>query len=231
MTRGQKRSLVRRGHRWLGLAAALLVLVTVGSGIALQHPRWLGGPNNEPLCLAVDPTDAGHILRGTHWGVEASGDGGKNWREVSMLAAPTDVKRILFLTGNSESGAMMICAMGRASVVVSEDGGRVWREISLPTGPEMLGAKLLDLTASGSGNLELLTSAGHYRQGEDGAWHFVGVRPPASRDWQRWMHDLHTGHVFGLVGRRTAEGGAWAMILLTVSGLILHGRLGNRRPR
>ncbi len=99
MTRGQKQSLVRRGHSWLGWAASILILVVAVSGIALQHPQWLGAPPNEPLCLAVDPADSSHILRGTHWGVEASTDGGLHWQELPMLVAPTDVARILFVSG------------------------------------------------------------------------------------------------------------------------------------
>ncbi|MDX2475200.1 MAG: hypothetical protein QNL91_16005, partial [Candidatus Krumholzibacteria bacterium] len=74
MTSGQKRSLVRRGHSWLGWAASILVLVVAVSGIALQHPQLLGTPPNEPLLLAVDRADSSHLLRGTHWGVEASTD-------------------------------------------------------------------------------------------------------------------------------------------------------------
>ncbi len=227
MTRGQKRSLVRRGHSWLGWAASILVVVVAVSGIALQHPRWLGTPPNEPLCLSVDPADSSHILRGTHWGVEASTDGGLHWQEVPMLVAPTDVARILFVSGVDGEE---VYALGRETVVVSTDAGRVWREVAGPADERSWGARYLDLSVSPVGWLDLLTTAGQYRRSTSGSWSAVGPEPVVNRDWHRWMHDLHTGHVFGLVGRRAAEAGAWGLILLTVTGLVLHRRAGRRRP-
>jgi hypothetical protein len=226
MTRGQKRSLVRRGHSWLGWAASILLVVVAASGIALQHPRWLGSPPNEPLCLSVDPADSLHILRGTHWGVEASTDGGLHWQEVPMLAAPTDVARILFVSGITGDE---VYALGQESMVASADGGRVWREVAGPTDERAWGAHYLDLSVSPAGSLDLLTTAGQYRRDPAGNWSAVGPELIATRDWHRWLHDLHTGHVFGLMGRRAAEAGAWGLILLTVTGLVLHRRAG-RRP-
>ncbi len=228
MTRGQKRSLMRRGHRWLGLVVALLVLVVAGSGIVLQHPQWLGAVQNEPLCLAVDPADPDRMLRGTHWGVEVSTDGGRQWREVAMLAAPTDVGRILFVSQGTDT---VVYALGTASLVASSDGGRIWREVPGPAGELLFGAEFLDLTVSRDGALSLLTTVGQYHRSVGEDWSPVGVPPEPARDWQRFVHDLHTGHVFGQLGRRTAEGGAWGLILLTVSGLVLHRRVGSRRQK
>ncbi len=227
MTRGQKRSLVRRSHRWVGSVASVLLLVAAGSGILLQHPELLGAVNNEPLSLAADPTDPARMLRGTHWGVEVSTDGGRHWREVPMLAAPTDVRRILFVASGSTE--QVVYAMGRQTLVRSGDGGRVWAEVVGPADPALLAAEFLDLVVNSAGELNLLTNVGLYERDHDGGWGLVGGRPEHQRDWQQWLHDLHTGQVFGLLGRRTAEGGAWALVLLTVSGLVLHLRVRKKR--
>jgi len=226
MTRGQKRSLVRRSHRWLGSAAALVLLLVAGSGILLQHPHWLGAVNNDPLSVAVDPADPTHLLRGTHWGVEVSGDSGQHWQEVPMLAAPTDVRRILFVTDSS--GDQTVYAMGTGLLVMSDDGGRVWREVAGPVDQQLVGAEFLDLTGSPAGELNLLTSVGLYRRARNGDWSEVGQGPADERNWQQWVHDLHTGHLFGSLGRRTAEGSAWVLVLLTISGLVLHRRVSKR---
>ncbi len=226
MTRGQKRSLVRRTHRWAGWAASLLLLVVAGSGILLQHPGWFGPATNNPLSVAADPTDSSRFLRGTHWGVEVSEDGGRHWREVSMLVAPTDVGRILFVPGVSGEG--IVYALGTGSLVVSTDGGRIWRDVAGPADERLFSARYLDLTVSVSGELNLLTSAGQYRRVMDGKWLPVGELPVAGRDWRQWVHDLHTGHLLGSPGRRAAEGGAWALVLLTLTGLVLHRRIGGK---
>ncbi len=157
MTRGQKRSLMRRTHRWLGWVASLLVLVVALSGIALQHPHWLGPVANKPLSLAIDPTDSQRLLRGTHWGVEVSRDGGLYWREVAMLAPPTDVRRILFVPG--VPGENPVYALGTESLVTSADGGRVWREIVGPNDELLRGAEWLDLGVSAWGDRSPCSSA------------------------------------------------------------------------
>lgn len=226
MTGRQKRSLLRQSHRWVGWVIALVVLVVVGSGIVLQHPAWLGPKPNPALSLAVDPTDPARLLRGTHWGVEVSSDGGVSWQEVPMLAAPTDVRRILFVP--DAPGAGVVYALGTRSLVVSTDGGRIWQDVPTPTAERLLTASFLDLSVSATGALNLLTTAGQYRRTGGKAWALVGDPPELERPWRQWVHDLHTGHLGGWLGRRVVEVAAWGLLLLTVTGLELHRRVRQR---
>ena len=225
MTSGRKTSLIRRSHRWLGWAVSLLLVAVAGSGILLQHPRWLGPVANPPLSLAVDPDNGARLLRGTHWGVEVSEDGGHHWQEVPMLAAPTDVRRILFAPG----GAGAVYAVGNHTVVVSRDGGRIWQDVAGPADDRAPAARYLDLTVSAAGELHLLTTAGQYRKHGDGDWLAIGGPSPAGRNARQWLHDLHTGHMWGPPGRVVVEAGAWALVVLVVTGLVLQRRVERRR--
>ncbi|MFT5234147.1 MAG: putative iron-regulated membrane protein [Candidatus Krumholzibacteriia bacterium] len=225
MTRGQKRSIVRRAHAGLGWAAALILVVLAATGIWLQHSSWLGEQANNALSIAVDPTDPQRMLRGTHWGVEASEDGGRNWQEIAMLAPPTNVSRIVFVaavTGDNE-----VYAMGDAAIVMSNDGGRVWSEVLRPTDEQAGTAKFLDLSVSSTGELMLLTTTAQFQKSATGAWALVGELAKNKRSLEELVHNIHTGHVFGKLGRGVAEGGAWALIILTFTGLILHRRAGS----
>ncbi len=223
MTRGQKRSLVRRGHAWLGVLLAVLLLVVAGSGILLQHPRWLGPPLEPVLSLAADPSDPERLFRGSRWGVEVSVDGGGQWREVNMLAPPTDVGRILFAPD-----AKTVYALGVDALVVSADAGHVWQEVHLPAEVLAFGARPVDLAIGPAGRVQLLTTMGLYRRSAGDHWTRVGPATATGRDRYRWLHDLHTGQLGGPAGRRLAEGAAWGLVLLTVTGLVLQRR-GRRR--
>jgi len=200
--------------------------LVAASGIWLQHPAWLGEVDNRPLSLAVDPTDASRFLRGTHWGVEVSEDSGKHWREVAMLAPPTDVSRIVFVPGAPGDG--VVYAMGEGSLVMSSDGGRIWYDVSGPSDENILQAEFLDLSVSSTGNLVLLTTVGQYQKTGSGGWQLVGEPMASKNNLGQLVHNIHTGHVFGRLGRAAAEGGAWALVILTVTGLILHRRVGRR---
>lgn len=206
---------------------ALLLVVAAASGILLHHPGWLGPVASPPLCLVVDPHQPGRLLRGTHWGVEASHDSGITWREVPMLVPPTDVARILFASGPGESA--LVYAMGARSVVVSDDGGRVWRELTLPQDEPFRAARLLDLAQAGTGQLNLLTTVGQFQRVPDGTWRAVGEPVRRGSDRRQWVHDLHTGQLFEQTGRRVGEGAGWGLLLLVGTGLVLYGRHSRKR--
>ena len=139
--------------------------------------------------------------------------------------------QLLMYKLSSDSKGRLENVRGLSSLVASSDGGRVWREVPGPTDDRLYSAQFLDLIATPQGGLDLLTTIGHYRRAADGVWSPVGVPVAVTKAWRKWVHDLHTGHVFGQMGRRTAEFGAWGLILLTVSGLVLHRRGGRKRPQ
>ena len=225
MTRAQRKSLVRWIHRWLGTTTAVLVGLVSVTGILLQHPEWLGQERARVHCVAADPVDPLRLLRGTQWGVEESVDGALNWHEVPMLAPPTDVRRLVFAAG--VGGEHRVYALGARTGVVSSDGGRVWRSMSLPPAAVQDGAVFLDLAIALNGEQTLLTSHGTYRRSGAGDWTAVGPRLANSRDWRQSVHDLHTGQFAGAAGRRMMEIGAWGLVVLTLTGILLAVR--NRR--
>jgi len=224
MTGKQLKSGLRLSHRWVGGLAALILLVAGVTGFLLQHPTWLGPPPNPTLSVSADPQVIGRLLRGTHWGVELSEDGGRSWRELPMLAPPTDVERIIFGPDNP----LMIHALGADALVGSDDGGRIWQDIpvsAIGLGPEVT---FLDLTAGPGGSLHLLTDVGLLTSLDGGiTWALAGpIDGSPSRNWRRLIHDIHTGHLVGVVGRRVTEAGALALLFITVTGLILFRRNG-----
>ena len=224
MTEKQLKSGLRLSHRWVGLGAALLVIVTSVTGLLLQHPHWLGEPSAAPSALAIDPTDGDRWLRGNRWGVEVSADRGATWREIPMLAPPSEVHRITFAPDDT----LAVLALGRDALVASADGGRVWRDVSpapQATGPSL---DLIDVAVGPRGQIALLTDRGLLESldgGETWGWSTEGSTEP-SADLRSLVHDLHTGQWLGTPGRRLVELGALALIFVTVTGLVLYRRNG-----
>jgi len=224
MTEKQMKSGLRLSHRWVGTLAAVVLLVAGVTGFLLQHPAWLGPPANLPLTVAADPLIRDRLLRGTHWGVEQSQDGGHSWREIPMLAPPTDVVRIVFTPGDP----LVVHALGTDALVVSRDGGRIWQAIPVGTAEPGRQAIFLDLAVAPGGELHLLTDAGLLASRDGGkSWDWTGPHDvPRTRDWRRFVHDLHTGQLAGAVGRRVVEIGALALLFITVTGVVLFRRNG-----
>jgi photosystem II stability/assembly factor-like uncharacterized protein len=224
MTERQLKSGVRRLHRWLGVFAAILVVVAGVTGFLLQHPDWLGPAANDPLSLAIV---GDQWFRGTAWGVEKSTDGGATWHEVPMLAPPLDVVRVLAAPGDPRR----IFALGRGVLVRSADGGRLWEEVPIDIPGPRERTDYLDLAVTASGELGLLTDRGLLASTDGGSsWQWRSrVAVDAGEGRRQWLHDLHTGRLFGQPGRLLTEAGAVALIVLTVSGLVIATRRTNGR--
>lgn len=224
MTEKQMKSWLRVGHRWVGAVSAVFLLIAAGTGFLLQHPDWLGPEPEVRLAVALDPMDQGRLLRGTHWGVEQSRDGGETWTEIPMLMPPTDVVRIVFAPDDPR----VVLALGRDALVVSRDGGVVWEEILVEAAAKDPGLVFRDLAAGSGGHLTLLADEGLLASSDDGStWHWLDQEPDRdTADWGRLIHDLHTGHLAGAVGRKVAELGAVALVLIILTGLVLLRRNG-----
>jgi photosystem II stability/assembly factor-like uncharacterized protein len=210
----------------LGVAAAVLVLVAAVTGFLLQHPGWLGPAGGDPLSVAVV---GDQWFRGTAWGVERSGDGGRTWQEVAMLAPPVEVIRVVAAPDDPER----IYALGKGALVRSLDGGKVWEDVFIDIPGSEKYADYRDLAVTGAGGLGLLTDRGLLGSLDGGAT-WVWLTPPdrsGGRNWHQWLHDLHTGRLFGNPGKLLVEGGAVALILLTVTGLLISTRRVNGRRR
>lgn len=215
-------------HRWLGVGAALFLLTAASTGFLLEHPEWLGDEQAVSLSVAADPAQQDRYLRGGTWGLEESLDGGATWRELPMLAPPENVRRVHF----SHADPGRVFALGPKSLVTSDDGGRVWEEIRFPAGSVAPGTELLDVSTGASGEWLVLTGGGLLVSADAGrSWTGETTGEKEGRSWRRLVHDLHTGHLFGVVGRRVAEGTALVVVFLTVTGLFITFRRGRRRPR
>ncbi|MEN8006619.1 MAG: PepSY domain-containing protein [Candidatus Krumholzibacteriota bacterium] len=224
MTEKQMKSGLRSSHRWVGALAAVLLFLAGASGFLLQHPSWLGPAANPTFAVAADPVVPGRLLRGTHWGVEESTDQGLTWREIDMLAPPTDVVRVIFAPDDPR----LVHALGRDALVRSRDGGRIWQEVPINATGLQPDTRFLDLGIAPGGVLYLLTDDGLLGSSDGGlSWDRRGTATgKASRDWRGLIHDLHTGHILGATGRRIAETGALALLFITVTGLVLLRRNG-----
>ena len=228
MTEKQLKSGLRQGHRWVGLVATVLLLVAGVTGFLLQHPGWLGPAANPTLAVAADPLQHGRLLRGNHWGVEESVDGGETWAEIPMLAPPTDVVRIVFSPGEP----LEVHALGRQALVRSRDGGRVWRDIQVAAPDLTLGVVFRDLAVGATGYLNLLTDRGLLVSTDMGlTWAWAGAPEQEGSPWRRLIHDLHTGQVAGAAGRRVVEFGALALLFLTGTGVVLFRRAAKMARR
>ena len=144
--------------------------------------RWSSGPTSSPQWLAIDlgaPAEFNEVT--LQWegayanriAVEVSDDGGMNWREVPMLAAPTDVVSIVF----APDDPLVVLALGRDALVASRDGGRVWRALDLGAATFESGLTLLDVAAGTVGRFMVLTDRGLLNT-EDGGmtWSWSGQK-------------------------------------------------------
>jgi len=224
MTEKRLKAHLRTGHRWLGAVSAVFLLLAAVTGFLLQHPQWLGPEPDIRLALAADPSDPDRLLRGTHWGVEKSGDGGETWTEVPMLLPPTDVVRILY----SPTDARVVVALGRDALVISRDGGTVWEDIPVDAAAAQPGLVFRDVALGPGGRLTLLTDGGLLTRAHDGdPWRWVErVEDRPGADWRRLVHDLHTGHLAGAAGRKLSEFGALALVMIILTGMVLLRRNG-----
>lgn len=205
-----------RVHRWLGLAAGLLVLLATGTGLLLQFPDLLGPPSLEAMVFAADPLNENRWWRGTNFGVELSRDAGVSWREVPMLRPPADILRIVFAPDDGRT----LYVLGADALVVSSDGGRIWAplEPERPAGETWY--EYQDLGVGAAGQVALFTAAGVLRSGDGGkSWEALGWSTSnRERELRQLVHDLHTGYWLGRTGSWIVSVGALALLALALSG-------------
>ena len=226
--RGFLRS-ARQMHCYIGLGAALLVVVLTVSGILLNHPGLLGARSDRTLSLAVDPLDSYHLLRGTRSGLYASYDGGADWEEVPTLFAAEGAVDIVFVPGNPDHVYVVLEDMG---LIRSLDGGIVWDQVPLGFVPFVEGVRLLRMGIGSDERLSLWTSGGLMTSGDAGkTWQPVGQPRSPGRDLYILVHQLHTGYLFSSWFYYLYDAAAGALIAITLSGvLIWRRRVGRTAP-
>lgn len=216
----------RQAHRWVGLAASLLLVVLAVSGVLLTHPAWLGAPAERTLSLAAHPGDAAVILRGTTSGLWRSVDGGASWQEAAMLLPLADVVAIAFAPDDTAT----VYAAGRdQGLVRSRDGGWIWEPAGLAGLPSRL--RYEELAAGPHGRVHLWTDRGAFVSADGGeTWTAAAPAAVAAGDRRAWLHDLHTGRLFGRAHLLANDLAAIALVLLVATGWVLWW-LGRRRGR
>jgi uncharacterized iron-regulated membrane protein len=196
----------RLGHRWLGILAAAVILMSAITGWLMLHDSWLEGRDFK--AVAADPHDVRHLLASGPQGLWRSSDGGVTWTEVTMPVPTTHV------TALSAGGQGFAVALRDFGVWTSPDG-YLWDRVT--DTPE--GERIKSLSFQ-NGKLVLLTEA---------AMIVDSRRFEQSRSMLRQIHDWHTGWAFGRPGTLAVEAGALSLMVLTVTGLVLAWRTRRRR--
>ncbi|MBK9776468.1 MAG: PepSY domain-containing protein [bacterium] len=219
---------VRATHHGLGLFLALGALLVVATGLALQHPAWLGRGAMPPRVLAADPVDPQRLLRASPALLEESRDGGATWRELPLPAAP-DLPLTLVFASPPARGAWLL---GVTELLASVDGGAVWDRRELPP---RLGRDdpPLGLAVTADGRPLVVTMYGAWLADADGArwtslWQVAPTRGDRLRDLARRLHAGHWGLPFM---PRLYDLGTLLFVVVLVTGLVLglHARKRQRK--
>ena len=120
--------------RWFGAVTWVAVLVVAagvglwfakrqaGSGAKQVTPPAVGLPDTPDYhSLLVSPTDARHLVLGTHAGLYESSDGGRTWRK-GFLARQDAMNLVRTRSGR-------VWAAGHYVLFASDDGRRTWEEV------------------------------------------------------------------------------------------------------
>ncbi len=185
---------LRRWHSWLGVIAALFLLVFGLTGIILNYEKPI------LTALGLEPAETAKMSE--------------------SRAVPEGRHAVTFTTLNGFAAAAVspaeALARARAALgemplerieLKQESGGLVWK-IKSRAGREILIHALTGQTVS-KGPYEKLGPAG-----ADG-------QPARSFDWGKFLLDLHTGKIGGEVGKAVMTVAAGLLLFLTLSGVYL----------
>jgi hypothetical protein len=224
----QDRRRVRATHHGLGLFLALGALLVVATGLALQHPAWLGRGAMPPRVLAADPVDPQRLLRASAALLEESRDGGATWSELPLPAAP-DLPLALVFASPPARGAWLL---GVTELLASNDGGAVWDRRDLPPRPGREDPPL-GLAVTADGRPLVVTAYGAWVGDIDGEswtslWQIEPTRGDRLRDLVRRLHAGHWGLPFM---PRLYDLGTLLFVVVLVTGLVLGLRARKRQRK
>lgn len=222
----------RKQHKWFGIVISFFMLMFCLSGIVLNHRllfsdmeisrRWL------PSRYEYKQWNSG-LMRGTvafKGGVLVYGNNGI-WQTDSIGKTFIDFNHGLPAASDHRQVRNVIIARGRLYAVTSEmayryeDGHIGWRALNIPNIDE---ERLTDIAAQGDtvvavGRSHLYASKGN---GEP----FLEIELKAPNDYTgevslfRTMWLLHSGELFGTVGKLIVDAIAIVLIVLCITGLI-----------
>jgi len=210
----------------VGLIVAVFLLSLSITGLLLNHPTLLGAASERTLSLAADPTHPDRLFRGTRSGLLVSNDGGGSWDEVTMMIPLERVVDIAFLPGAPAT----VYAVGRdQGVIRSTDGGVVWESVPIGFVPAVEGVALERIALGAGDDIRLWTSSG-LRVSHDGgeSWMRVGETTAGVRDLRTFVHQVHTGYIFGRGLVFAHDVTAVGTVGLIVTGLVIWRRRNGR---
>lgn len=216
-------------HRQVGVAVSLVVLSLAATGFLLNHPGLLGAPVERTLSLAANPSDPNHLLRGTRSALYASLDAGQSWDEVPMLFPAEKVVDITYAAADED---VVYVVLQDDGLIRSYDGGFVWERVPIGFVPVVEGIRLDRIAVSSGEGLSLWTSNGLFQSGDKGtSWRRVGDAAVERFDWYAFVHQLHTGYYFGPWFVYVHDFGAWGLMGLVVSGLLIWRKKNGKSRR
>ncbi len=226
-------------HRWIGLAAALFVIILSVTGLLLNHTEelaldsryvtspvlleWYGieMPQHSESYRAGDALVTGlddriYIDAVPLAGVSGQLAGALAWRDMLVVALD---QQILLLTPAGEL-IEQLAAPGRQTYTLGLDNSRNL-VIRTAQGLFVSAAELLDWQPSDNMDVTWSTPVqpdGAARQALEQAWHGNGL------PLERVLLDLHSGRLLGRAGVYLMDGAAVILLLLAASGFWLWAR-------
>lgn len=229
-------------HRYMGLFAALFVIVLTITGLALNHTEELGldsttvQSNSLLDWYGIHAPDIKTAYRaGTHYVTEVADHVYWNTAEIPGVTAP--------LIGVVEnSGLMIIAVEGRLLLFTAE--GELVEQLGSAAGVPA-GMQAIGLTADG--NLAIRAAHGYYQTSADflewnetdeldAVWAHseepsLQLKQAIQASWrgsglpmERVMLDLHSGRILGSWGVYLVDAAAILFLLLAISGVWLWGK-------
>lgn len=196
---------LRRWHRWLGVGAALFLLVFGLTGILLNYKKPIFtalGLESQPASAKPDSSGEADIIS-------------------DRPAVPTDNRAPNRFTTVTGFDAAIVSPAAALEIGRRELGEVALERIELKQERDSLVWKI----KSRAGR-EVLIHAATGRAFVKGAYEKLGPpdadgRPAQSFDWGKFFLDLHTGKIGGEVGKAIMTVAAAGLLFLTVSGLYL----------
>lgn len=225
-------------HRYLGLAAALLVACLAVTGVLVQHAQYFGLQDNfaENQILiqwyGLSPNPVTSYPTPKHW-VSHSGE------TIYLNSSPLEGK-YTGLLGAVESGLLLIAITDDSLLLLTHEGDLVENigiEDGLPEPPQRIaylkpqGVILQGTKAFWQPDHDWLHW--HAYQGQSPEWSQPRAIPAEllaeiqqhnlshELSWERVFLDLHSGRLFGEYGIFIMDLAALAMLLLAASGTVI----------
>ena len=229
-------------HRYLGLLAAVFVLLLASTGMLLNHAHDLGLDQRHVQAAwlldayGIRAPQPRSYAAGAHW-ISAVGE--------HVYFDNREIARDTALHGALFNGQLIAVVLDHAIALFTPDGEHLE---NMPTPAPVLAA-----ARDAAGNLLIQTTAG-WRQasGQFLTWSTPETDTPhlaispeaapaalqtvllqhyrgASLSWERVLLDLHSGHLFGVLRRYIMDAVGLLLITLAISGIVVWWR--RRRQR